>query len=242
MTLTGFPFALDPAEKHRLLTLEEHEGLCCLLDRARHYGGAGDIAFLCMSTCSLLVRFAPAKNGTWSACGYAFQKAQEPWVWIYLPSLPGTLLAPPSGKLLFHAENAEAADAWLERHDASLSRAAKQLARDAARQMHPYSVGFTHLDPALYADDGIHWYTLEPSKAAEEHTILLPEQPAEPVDEAAETSDADAPADDVRIVPPRITKTWRVVRGEEKYKLGAVDETSDWYAFADRVRGALADR
>ena len=118
MTLTGFPFVLDPADKHRLLTLEEHEGLCCLLDRARHYGGAGDIAFLCMSTCSLLVRFAPEKTGTWTVCGYAFQKAQEPWVWAYLPSLPGTLLAPPSGKLLFHAERADTADVWLERHAA----------------------------------------------------------------------------------------------------------------------------
>ena len=137
MTLTGFPFVLDPADKHRLLTLEEHEGLCCLLDRARHYGGAGDIAFLCMSTCSLLVRFAPEKTGTWTVCGYAFQKAQEPWVWAYLPSLPGTLLAPPSGKLLFHAERADTADVWLERHDPSLSHGARQLARDTARLCTP---------------------------------------------------------------------------------------------------------
>lgn len=236
MTLTGFPFVLDPADKHRLLTLEEHEGLCCLLDRARHYGGAGDIAFLCMSTCSLLVRFAPEKTGTWTVCGYAFQKAQEPWVWAYLPSLPGTLLAPPSGKLLFHAERADTADVWLERHDPSLSHGARQLARDTARQMHPHSVGFTHLDPAVYADDGIHWYALEPSKSAEEHTILLPQPPAR------EPEPADSmPADEIRIVPPRITKTWRVVRGEEKYKLGAVDETSDWYVFADRMRSAMTN-
>ena len=240
MTLTGFPFAFDPAEKHRLLTLEEHEGLCCLLDRAQHYGGAGDMFFLCMSTCSLLVRISPEKTGIWTAHGYAFQKTQEPWVWLYLPALLGTLLAPPSGELHFPVENADAASAWLERHDAPLWHSAQQLIRDSARHMHAYSIGFTHLPPEVYADDGIHWYTVEPAKEAEEHIILLP-----PTD-AAHTTEAELDtaevSDDVRIVPPRITKTWRIVRGEEKYKLGTVEQTSDWYPFADRVRSILSDR
>lgn len=228
MTLTGYPFTLQPGERHPLLAPEEHEGLCCLLERARHYGGAGDIVFLCLSGCALLLRFAPEQDGAWTARGYAFQKGQEPWVWVYLPAMLGTLLAPPDGKLRFRAEQADAADEWLQRHDAALWDGAQRFARDTARQMHAHPVGFTRLDPSVYAEDSIRWYALTPARAAQDNTVILP--PAAPEQE-----------DGLRIVPPRLTRTWRAVRGEEKYKLGPVDERSDWYDFAARVRRAFPD-
>lgn len=244
MTLTGFPFALEPAQKHHLLTLEEHEGLCCLLDRAQHYGGTGDIVFLCMSTCSLLVRFAPQPNGIWGVTGYAFQKVQEPWVWIYLPSLLGTVLNPPCGKLSFSVETAGAADGWLERHAPALRQGAQQFARDSARQMHAYSIGFTHLDPALYADSGIQWYPLTPAHDAQEHTVTLPKPAQTEPDALSQENTAFEQPDELHIVPPRILprifKTWRVRCGKEKYKLGTVEPISDWYDFADRIYSVVS--
>lgn len=229
MTLTGFPFLFDPNEKHRFLTLAEHEGLCCLLDRAQQFGGTGDVFFLCASTCSVLVRVSPDSSGTWHAAGYAFQKQQEPWVWLYLPSLLGTVLSIPasSGNLRFDTSARSQADEWLKRHDPALWRGAQQLARDTERRMHAYSIGFTHLDPSLYGDDGICWYRLEPQKQAEDNTQELPQ---------AEAADTD---DSTYIVPPVITRTWRVRSNEEKFKLGTVEDTSDWYEFADRVRAAV---
>lgn len=231
MTLTGFPFLLDPAEKHRLLTLQEHDGLCCLLDRAQQFGGTDDVFFLCMSTCSVLVRVSPDENGAWHAAGFAFQKQQEPWLWLYLPSLLGTVLdsAPSSGNLRFRIEAAAQADEWLKRHNLALWRGAQQLAHDTARQMHPYSIGFTHLDPSVYGDDGIQWYRLEPHKQEQDNTREL---------SAAEIDDTK---DGAYIVPPLLTRTWRVLSDEEKMKLGPVDDTSDWYAFAHRVHAALSE-
>lgn len=231
MTLTGFPFLLNPSEKHRFLTLEEHDGLCCLLDRAQQFGGSGDIFFLCVSTCSLLVRISPDKTGIWRAAGFAFQKQQEPWVWLYLPSLLGTVLdiSASPGNLYFRMETAAQADEWLKRQDAALSRSAQQLAHDAARQMHPHSIGFTHLDPSLYGDDGIQWYRLEPHAEPEDDTPVLP-----PVDRKSIP-------DGAYLVPPVITHTWRVVSDGEKIKLGTVDDVSDWYELADRVREILSE-
>ncbi|HBI64593.1 MAG TPA: hypothetical protein DDX51_05700 [Clostridiales bacterium] len=231
MTLTGYPFVLDPAERHRLLTAEEHEGLCCLLARARHFGGDGDVFFLCVSACSVLVRCAPDRSGTWQLSGYAFKKQIESWIWLYLPSLLGTVLQPPAGMLRFPIDQASQADAWLERHSRALRAAALQLERDAARQMHPYSVGFTRLDPSHYHDDGIRWYRLEPPQDAQAHTPAL---------SAAETEAVRTePGEEIHLVPPVLTRRWHLVQGEHKLRFGALEETSDWDTFVRRVNSTL---
>lgn len=236
MTLTGFPFVFDPMRSHALLTPDEHDGLCCLLARAQHYGGAGDVVFLCLSGCSALVRFAPEHDGGWRAAGYAFQKQQEPWVWLYLPSLLGTVCEAPSadGHLRFRVDTAARTDDWLERSDPALWRGARRLADDTARQLQPYCVGFTHLDPARYGDAGIRWYRLTPHREAEAHVPALDK--AE-MDDCRPLFEADS---GVRIVPPRVTQTWRVARGDQKARLGPVDRQTDWYAFVDRVRKTAA--
>lgn len=227
MKLTAYPFLLHPAEKNKLLTRAEHDGLCCLLDRAKYFGGDGDVLFLCMSTCSVLVRFAPDQAGIWCASGFAFQKQMEQWAWLYLPSLLGTVLTPHTGNLQFRIDTAAQADEWLQRHDAALAAAAQHLKHDTARQMHPYSVGFTHLDPSVYGDDSIVWYTLEPQKQAESNI------------ETHSAVDCTPKDGDAVITPPKLLRGWRILQGDDAIKLSCVSETENWYTFAARVRQAI---
>ena len=223
MKLTGYPFLLKPAEKHKLLTRAEQDGLCCLLDRAKHFGGDGDVLFLCLSSCSVLLRISSDET----VSGFAFQKQMEQWAWLYLPSLLGTVLTPHTGELRFRIDTAEQAEQWLQRHDAALFSGAQQLKHDTARQMHPHSVGFTHLDPSVYGDTGITWYALQPQKKSEANTQHMEAVMCEPDDT------------DAFLAPPKLLRGWRILRGDDTIKLRSVDDTEDWYSFAARIHDAM---
>lgn len=236
MNLSAFPFVFDPSERHRWLSSDEHAGLRCLLDRAQHFGGGDDIFFLCLTTCSLLVRFVPdKKTGRLSAFGFAFKKQQESWIWLYLPQLLRIVFAAPPNedKVRLMTEDTPQFDTWLAQHQPQLHACAQQFARDTARQMHPYSVAFSHIDPSLYGDIGIRWYAIAPPAGTEQPVPCL--QPEDMHDFPAQ-SDSGAV-----ITPPVITRTWRVVDGDERHKLGRIDDISDWYTFERRVRRHLTD-
>ncbi len=237
MKLSAYPFVFDPSERSRLLSQDEHDGLSCLLDRARQFGGEDDIFFLCMTTCSVLVRFARGGDtGALTASGFAFRKQQESWVWLYLPSLLRAVFedVPDEKHVSFCTEDAPKFDAWLSHRQPQLFRSAQQFACDTARQIHPYSVAWTHISPSQYSDDGIAWYTLPARRGEEEH--ICRQQP-EDVTRCLEEGEDDG----TRIVPPTVTRTWRVVRDGEKHKLGRVDDVCDWYGFARSVREALEE-
>ncbi|MDO5785070.1 MAG: hypothetical protein Q4P20_08410 [Eubacteriales bacterium] len=237
MRINGYHFLLTE-EKHRFLTLAEHEGLCCLRDRARRYGGAGDVLYVCLSGCSLLVQFVPDEAGVLQATGFAFRKEHEPWLWVWLPVLVAAASGMTKVKKDISIDEAlidQLAELEQKRPSALLA-GAQAFEHAVGRQMKPYSVGFTRIASELYGDDGIRWYPIQTDSApatAEVETI-----PAEQVKDCQPSYQAE---DGAYVAPPRLFGSWRVTRGGEKAKLGAVEETTDWYAFAQRVRSALKD-
>lgn len=232
MILSAFPFTFHSGERHRFLTHDEADGLSCLLDRARQFGGTDDIFFLCVSTCSLLVRFTQnTKTSELFASGLAFKKQQESWIWIYLPSLLRSVCGTPStsSKLCLRTENAQQADEWLQLNRPGLHQCARQFVKDTARLLHPHSVAFTHLPPTRYGDDSICWYRIEPFFQREE--VIRQQQP-QAADHCAARFSVDA---EISIVPPHLTHTWRIATPNGRKKLGRVEGTPDWYDFAAQI-------
>lgn len=228
MTITGYFFSLSPGKKFKLLTEQEQDGLFCLLDRARQYGGKNDILFLCLSNCSLLVQFLPDSSDTLKISGFAFQKKEEPWLWIWLPTLIGTVpdAVQLQKNISMKSERANAMAAWSKKHHPSLWDSAQQLKQDTLRRMQPYSVGFTSLSPSLYGDEGIHWYNVE-KHTEEANTRLLT------LDDLDRWQAEDH---NIYISPPRLIGGWRAVQEDKKIKLGTIEPVSDWYSFAERIR------
>lgn len=235
MKIDGYHFVLTE-EKHRFLTLAEYESLCCLRDRAQKYGGAGDVLYLCLSSCSLLVQFVPGKDGRLQATGFAFRKEHEPWLWVWLP-----VLAAAAGGMMKVQKDISIDDAVVDqlaalerKQPSALLASAQAMERDVGRQMKPYSVGFTHIAAAQYGDDGIHWYPIQTDRApvtVETETI--------PAEQIADCQPSYQAHDAAYVAPPRLFGSWRVTQDGQKAKLGAVEESTDWYAFAQRVRDAL---
>ena len=235
MTIDGYYFTLTQ-EKPKILTLEEYEGLCCLRDRAQKYGGAGDVLYLCLSTCSLLMMFTPDAEGL-QACGYAFRKEHEPWLWVWLPVLAAAADGMVRVKRDVRMDEALVQQlAELEQKQPSaLRKSTQEWEREVGRQMQPYSVGFTRISPELYGDTGIRWYAIpEDSAPAAEPQMLTDEQ-------IAACQSSYQAHDRTYVAPPRLFGSWRMTRDGEKAKLGAVDETVEWYAFAQRVREVLKE-
>ena len=203
MTLTGYPFVLG---KSSGLTPAEQDGLFCLLERAKYFDAAGDILFLCLSSCSVLVRFAPDDQKRWQASGFAFPKGmEEPWIWLALPA----------GNLHISADHLPDGEQWLRRHDAALYDSVQQFRQDTEQQLHPHAVGFAQ-KPEIYGDDGIQWYPVASGRTMQARTPSVPAVTCEPAEQ------------DRYLVPPRLLRGWRLVCGEEKKKLTAVEERNDW--------------
>ena len=236
MTIDGYYFTLTQ-EKPPILTLEEYEGLCCLRDRARRYSGAGDVLYLCLSSCSLLVQCAPDEEQTWQVRGYAFRKEHEPWLWVWLPTLVKILpWIASSGKSISLDEALVRQLAELEQKTPSALRESAQTWEcEVGRRMRPYSVGFTRISPELYGDNGIRWYVM-PEDGASDATI-----PTLSHEQIAACQPAYQAHDRIYVAPPRLFGSWRVKRGEQKAKLGAVDEATEWETFAQRVRASLKE-
>lgn len=237
MKITGYRFLLTE-EKHRFLTLEEYESLCCLRDRARKYGGTGDVLYVCLSSCSALIQFVPDKDGVLQAVGFAFRKEQEPWLWTWLPVLVAAASGMTKVKQDISIDEAliEELVELEQKRPSALLASAQAMERDADRQMKPYSVGFTRISSALYGDDGIHWYPIQTDSVptvAETETIS-----AEQITDCQRSYQAN---DGVSIAPPRLFGSWRVIQDGKKAKLGAVEEITEWYTFAQRVRNTLKD-
>lgn len=238
MRINGYYFLLTE-EKHRFLTLEEHEGLCCLRDRAQRYGGAGDVLYLCLSGCSLLVQFVPDGTGVLRACGLAFRKEHEPWLWIWLPVLVAAADGWNGVKCDIDIINIDEdliqeLAALEQKRPSALLAGAQAFERAAGRQMKPYSVGFTRLSPALYGDDGIRWHRVQAdSEPAAEETPTISDG------QIADCKPRYQASDNGYLAPPRLLGGWRVTQDGKKAKLGTVEETVDWYAFAARVREIL---
>lgn len=235
MKIDGYHFVLTE-EKHRFLTLAEYESLCCLRDRAQKYGGAGDVLYLCLSSCSLLVQFVPGKDGRLQATGFAFRKAHEPWLWVWLP-----VLAAAAGGMMKVQKDISIDDAVVDqlaalerKQPSALLESAQAMERDVGRQMKPHSVGFTRIAAALYGDDGIRWYPIQTDRApvtAETETLSAAQ--------IADCQPSYQAHDAAYVAPPRLFGSWRVTQDGQRAKLGAVEESTDWYAFARRVRDTL---
>ena len=228
MKLTGEPFLLDATQKNKNLTQAEHEGLCALLDRCKRFGGTGDVLFLCLSTCSLLVRFHSDEQQHWQAHGFIFQKKVESYIWIYLPVLVGTVLTPYKNQpLKFPINSAAQSEQWFYRQDCALFAAARQFKHDSEQQLHPYSIGFTHIDPSFYGDDGIIWYPILSESQSPEYIETIPAV-------SGENNDCDA-----YLVPPKLLRGWRILQDENKIKLDAIDQATDWYSLWEQMQQAI---
>ena len=220
MTLTGYPFLLGKSPD---LTPAEQDGLFCLLERAKYFDAAGDILFLCLSSCSVLVRFAPDEQKRWQACGFAFHKGiEEQWVWLFLPALIGSVLTPPAGDLHFSADHAQDGEQWLRRHQPALYDSVQQFKTDTETMLHPHTVGFAQ-KPEIYGDDSIVWYPVTSGRTIQARIPSVSSVTCEPAD------------DDRYLVPPKLLRGWRIVSGEQKQKLDAVEERNDWHAFYEKI-------
>lgn len=238
MIIPVFSFVFDPFTQTPWLTPAEHDGLCCLIDRAQQFGGTEDIFFLCVSSGSIAVRLQrDAHTDALLVSGFACKKQHEPWLWIYLPSALRMLFQQPIANetMQFHTEDAPKFDAWLQQQQRGLWDGIQKFARNSARSMHPYSIAFTHIDPSLYSDGSIHWYSILPYIEAEESIQQQFPQTLETYRDEFKDDEA------VRIVPPIITRTWRLTVGDEYTKLGRIGETSDWYELRDTIRDLLSE-